>query len=110
MESNSGRQDRKPAINRLSYGMVGIQQPMCFCLVVIESPSPVKLLYNEDIHNLYPSSHLVRMIKSNRLRSSGYVARMAEWKMRTEIWSENLKRRDRAGDPNIHGDITKIDP
>jgi hypothetical protein len=49
------------------------------------------------------------MNKSNRLRSSGYVARMAELKMHTEVWSENLKRRDRFGDPDVEGDDIKMD-
>ena len=33
-------------------------------------------LYNEELHSLYHSPNIVRVIKSRRLRWSGYVARM----------------------------------
>jgi hypothetical protein len=35
-------------------------------------------LYNDEIHRLYSSPHIVRVIKSRRLRSAGHVARMVE--------------------------------
>jgi hypothetical protein len=33
-------------------------------------------LHNEELHNLYSSSNIIRMIKSRRMRGAGYVARM----------------------------------
>jgi hypothetical protein len=33
-------------------------------------------LYNEQLHNLYPSSDIIRMIKSRRMRWAGHVERM----------------------------------
>jgi hypothetical protein len=33
-------------------------------------------LHNEELHNLYSSPNLIRMIKSRRMRWAGYVARM----------------------------------
>jgi hypothetical protein len=33
-------------------------------------------LHNEELHNLYSSPHIIRMIKSRRMRWAGYVARM----------------------------------
>jgi hypothetical protein len=35
-------------------------------------------LHNEDVHNLYSSPSIIRMIKSRRLRWAGHVARMGE--------------------------------
>jgi hypothetical protein len=32
-------------------------------------------LHNEDLHNLYESSDIVRVIKSKRIRLAGHVAR-----------------------------------
>jgi hypothetical protein len=33
-------------------------------------------LHNEELHNLYSSPSIIRMIKSRRMRWAGYVARM----------------------------------
>jgi hypothetical protein len=33
---------------------------------------------SEELHNLYSSSNIIRMIKSRRMRWAGYVARMGE--------------------------------
>jgi hypothetical protein len=33
-------------------------------------------LHNEELHNLYPSSSIIRMIKSRRMRRAEDVARM----------------------------------
>jgi len=35
-------------------------------------------LHNEELHNLYLSPSVVRVIKSRRMRWAGYVARMGE--------------------------------
>ena len=36
------------------------------------------MLHNEELHGLYRSFNLVRVIKSKRLRWAGYVVRMEE--------------------------------
>jgi hypothetical protein len=33
-------------------------------------------LHNEELHNLYSSPDIIRMIKSRRIRWAGYVPRM----------------------------------
>jgi hypothetical protein len=35
-------------------------------------------LHNDELHSLYSSPHIVRVIKSRRLRWAGHVARMGE--------------------------------
>ena len=37
-------------------------------------------LHNEELHSLYRSANIVRVIKSRRLRWAGHVARMEEGK------------------------------
>jgi hypothetical protein len=37
-------------------------------------------LHNEEIHNLYSSTDIIRQIKSRRMRWAGHVARMGEEK------------------------------
>jgi hypothetical protein len=35
-------------------------------------------LHNEELHNLYSSPSIIRMLKSRRMRWAGHVARMGE--------------------------------
>jgi hypothetical protein len=35
-------------------------------------------LHNEELHNLYSSPNIIRMIKSGRMRWAGHVARMGQ--------------------------------
>jgi hypothetical protein len=35
-------------------------------------------LHNEELHNLYPSPIIIRIINSRRMRCAGHVARMGE--------------------------------
>jgi hypothetical protein len=35
-------------------------------------------LHNEELHILYPSSNIIRQIKSRRMRWAGHVARMGQ--------------------------------
>jgi hypothetical protein len=35
-------------------------------------------LHNEELHNLYSSPNIIRMVKSRRMRWAGRVARMGE--------------------------------
>jgi hypothetical protein len=43
-----------------------------------EVPGGRRKLHNEELHNLYSSPSIIRMIKSRRMRWAGHVARM--WK------------------------------
>jgi hypothetical protein len=61
-------------------------------------------LHNEELHNLYASPNIIRMIKSNRMRWAEYVARVGQMN-EYNILSENLKGRDLAEDVGIDGKI-----
>jgi hypothetical protein len=50
-------------------------------------------LHNEELHNLYSSPSIIRMIKSRRLRSAGHVERMGRREMYIEYWRESHKER-----------------
>jgi hypothetical protein len=52
-------------------------------------------LHNEELHNLYSSPNIIRMIKSKRMRWVGHVARMGETRNAyIRYWWENQKARD----------------
>jgi hypothetical protein len=48
----------------------------------------------EELHNLYSSPSIIRMIKSRRLRWAGHVARKGRRGMHRRCWWESQKRRD----------------
>jgi hypothetical protein len=51
-------------------------------------------LHNEELHNLYSSPSIIRMIKSKRVRWAGHVARMERRRMRVGYWWEIRKETD----------------
>jgi hypothetical protein len=48
-------------------------------------------LHNEELHNLYSSQSIIRMIKSRKMRWAGHVARMERRRMHVGYWWENQK-------------------
>jgi hypothetical protein len=50
--------------------------------------------HNEEIHSLYSSSGIIRMLKSRRMRWAGHVAQMRRRAMHIEYWCESQKKRD----------------
>jgi hypothetical protein len=51
-------------------------------------------LHNEELHNLYSSPNIIRMIRSRRIRWAGHVSRMGRIGMHIEYWWESQKERD----------------
>jgi hypothetical protein len=51
-------------------------------------------LHNEELHNLYCSPSIIRIIKSKRMRSAGHVARMGRRGMHIGFWWESRKEID----------------
>jgi hypothetical protein len=51
-------------------------------------------LHNDELHNLYSSPNIVRVIKSRRMRWAGHVARMGRGEVFTGFWLGGPKARD----------------
>jgi hypothetical protein len=51
-------------------------------------------LHNEELHNLYSSPNIIRMIKSRRMRWAWHVARMREKRNAYRILVGNQKKGD----------------
>jgi hypothetical protein len=64
-------------------------------------------LHNDELHNLYSSPNIVRVIKSRSMRGAGHVARMEERRgiYRGLVW-RGPKVRDRLEDLSVSGRIT----
>jgi hypothetical protein len=43
-------------------------------------------LHNEELHNLYSSPSIIRIIKSRRMRLAGYVTRMGDKRNVYRLW------------------------
>jgi hypothetical protein len=71
-------------------------------------------LHNEELHNLYCSSSIIRNIKSRRMRWAGYIARMGEKRNAYRILvgkpegKRPLGRPRRRWDDNIRMDLREI--
>jgi hypothetical protein len=60
-------------------------------------------LHNEELHNLYSSPSIIRMIKSRRMRWAGHVARMGRRLMLIGYWWEIQKEGDHWEDQDVSG-------
>jgi hypothetical protein len=71
-------------------------------------------LHNEELHNLYSSPNVIRMIKSKRMRWAEYVARMTETRNACRILVGKPEGRRPLGSPrrrwvdNIKIDLREI--
>jgi hypothetical protein len=68
-------------------------------------------LHNEELHNLYSSPSIIRMIKSRRMRWAGHVARMREKRIAYRILVEKrpLGRSRRRWADNIKMDLREVE-
>jgi hypothetical protein len=58
-----------------------------------------KKLHHEELHNLYSSSNIIRMIKARRMRWARHVARMAEKRNACRILVEKPEGKRPPGRP-----------
>jgi hypothetical protein len=71
-------------------------------------------LHNEELHNLYSSPNIIRIIKSRRMRWAGHVARMGEKRNACRIFlgkpegKRPLGRQRRRWVDNIKMDLREI--
>jgi hypothetical protein len=63
-------------------------------------------LYNDELHSLYSSPNIVRVITSRRMRWAGHVARMGEGRGVTGFWLGGPKVRDHWEGLCVGGRIT----
>jgi hypothetical protein len=72
------------------------------------------MLHNDELHSLYSSPNIVRVIKSRRMRWAGHVARMGEGKdlyrvlVRRPEGKRPLGRPRRRWEDNIKMDLRQI--
>jgi hypothetical protein len=59
-------------------------------------------LHNEELHNLYSSPSIIRVIRSKTMRWAGHVAQLGE-KMYIEYWCEKQKKGDHWEDQDVGG-------
>jgi hypothetical protein len=52
-------------------------------------------LHKEDLHDLYSSPSIIRIIKSWMMRWAGHVARMERRRTLIDYWWESQRERDR---------------
>jgi hypothetical protein len=60
-------------------------------------------LRNEELHNMYSSPSIIRMIKSRGKRWAGHVARMGNRGMHIGYWWEIQKERDLWEEQDVDG-------
>jgi hypothetical protein len=53
-----------------------------------------RILHNEELHDLYSSPSIIRIIKSRRMRWEGHIARMGRRRMLIDYWWESQRERD----------------
>jgi hypothetical protein len=71
-------------------------------------------LHNEELHNLYSSPSIIRMIKSGKIRWTGHVVLMGEKRNNAEFRWESQKEKVHQeylnvdGENNIELNVTEI--
>jgi hypothetical protein len=71
-----------------------------------EEDGSCRKLHNDELHSLYSSLNIVRVIKSRRMRWAGHVARMGRGEVFTGFWLGDPKTRDYWEDLGVGGWIT----
>jgi hypothetical protein len=59
-----------------------------------EAIGSLRKLYNEELHNVYSSPSIIRMIRSRGMRLTGHVACRGKSLMHLGFWWEIQKGRD----------------
>jgi hypothetical protein len=71
-------------------------------------------LHNEELHDLYSSTSIIRIMKARRMRWAGHIARMGEKRNVYRLLVEKLERRRPLGRPrhrwmdNIRMDLIQV--
>jgi hypothetical protein len=62
-------------------------------------------LHNEELHNLYSSTSIIKMTKIRRMRWAGYVAWWGRRGMLIEYWWKSQKEKEYSEDLDVGGRI-----
>jgi hypothetical protein len=62
-------------------------------------------LHNEELHNLYPSTNVIRVTNARRMKWAEHVTRVGEMRNAYNTLVGNLKRRDHSEDLGVDGRI-----
>jgi hypothetical protein len=62
-----------------------------------------KKLHNDELHNLYSSPNIVRVIKSRKMRWEGHVTRMGDGKNCSQGFCGEARREETTGEIGIDG-------
>jgi hypothetical protein len=62
-------------------------------------------LHNEELHNLYTSPNIIRVIKSRMEEMSRACSMHGDMGMHEKLWSEDLKGRNHTEDIHVDGKI-----
>jgi hypothetical protein len=60
-------------------------------------------VHNEELHRLYSSPSMIRMVKSRRMRWAWHVARIGQRGMHSRYCWESQKERDHWEDQGVYG-------
>jgi hypothetical protein len=64
-------------------------------------------LHHEELHDLYSSPNVVRVIKSRKMRQADHVARMGEWRGVYRVLVGKSEEREQLEDPGVDGRIIR---
>jgi hypothetical protein len=73
-----------------------------------EMTGGLRKLHNEELHNLYSSPNIIKMVKSRRMRWAGYVTRMCLILAGKSEGKRPLGRSRRRWDDNTKRDLREI--
>jgi hypothetical protein len=68
----------------------------------------LKKLHTEELHNIYSSPSIIRIIKSRKMRCAGHAARMDEKRNKCRILVESQKEKRPLGRPRHRWDLREI--
>jgi hypothetical protein len=72
---------------------------------IFEPKRDWRKLHNEDLHNLYSSPNIIRIIKSRRMRWAGHEARVREKRNAYRILVGKPEGKRLLGRPNVGGRV-----
>jgi hypothetical protein len=70
-----------------------------------EATGEWRVPHNEELHDLYSSPNIIRVMKSRRMRWAGHVARMGEKRGAYRILMGRPEGRHHLGDPGGNGRV-----